>query len=64
MALALAPSRFEFLLASKAEVLGFNVAGSRGGNIIGGKSFLGGNGGGGEVPSLGGNKGAFGACRA
>lgn len=56
-------SNVEFRLASNAEQLGFNVVGRRGGNITGGKSFRGGNGGG-DVPSRGGSIGAFGACLA
>lgn len=56
-------SNVEFRLVNNAEVLGFNVLGSLGGNVVKGKSLLGGNGGG-EVPSLGGSIGAFGACRA
>jgi len=40
----------EFRRVSNAELLGFNVAGSRGGN------------GGGEISSRGGRIGAFGAC--
>lgn len=55
-------SNAEFRLASSDELLGFNV-GSRGGNVTGGKSLRGGNGGG-DVPSLGGSIGAFGACLA
>lgn len=56
------PSSVELRRASSAEAtLG---AGMRGGNVItGGRSRLGGNGGG-EVPSLGGNIGALGACLA
>lgn len=56
-------SKFEFRLINKAELLGFSVAGSRGGRVAGGKSLRGGNGGG-DVPSRGGNNGAFGACLA
>lgn len=56
-------SNVEFRLASNAEQLGFSVVGKRGGNVTGGKSLLGGNGGG-DVPSRGGSIGAFGACLA
>lgn len=55
-------SSVEFRLASSAELLGFSVR-SRGGKITGGRSLRGGNGGG-DVPSLGGSIGAFGACLA
>ena len=56
------PSRVELRRANKAELLGFSVAGSRGGRVAG-RSLRGGNGGG-DVPSRGGRIGAFGACRA
>ena len=56
-------SRVELRLASNAELLGFNVAGSRGGNVPVGGSRRGGSGGG-DTPSRGGNIGAFGVCRA
>lgn len=56
-------SRLEFLLANKAELLELKFGGNRGGTLAEGKSRLGGKGGG-EVPSLGGNSGALGACLA
>lgn len=51
----------EFRRVNNAELLGFNVVGSRGGNVTGCPSLRGGNGGG-EISSLGGRIGAFGAC--
>lgn len=51
----------EFRRDSNAELFGFSVAGSRGGNVTSCPSLRGGNGGG-EISSLGGRIGAFGAC--
>jgi len=51
----------EFRRASNAELLGFSVTGSRGGNVTVCPSLRGGSGGG-EISSLGGRIGAFGAC--
>lgn len=51
-------SKVELRLANSAELLGLKFTGIRGG-----KSRLGGNGGG-DVPSRGGRIGAFGACLA
>lgn len=51
----------EFRRVSNAELLGFSVVESRGGNVASCPSLRGGNGGG-EISSLGGRIGAFGAC--
>lgn len=56
-------SKVEFRLSKSAELLGFKVAGKRGGMFDEGRSRRGGNGGG-DTPSRGGNIGALGACRA
>lgn len=55
-------SNVELRRASNAEVLELSVDGIRG-NVTGGMSLRGGNGGG-EMSSLGGRIGAFGACLA
>lgn len=54
-------SNVEFRRANNAELLAFSVGGSRGGSDTGG--IRGGNGGG-DISSLGGRIGAFGACLA
>lgn len=56
-------SNVEFRRANNAELLEFSVGGSRGGSVTGGTSLRGGNGGG-DISSLGGRIGAFGACLA
>lgn len=56
-------SNVEFRRANNAELLEFSVDGSRGGSVTGGMSLRGGNGGG-DISSLGGRIGAFGACLA
>jgi hypothetical protein len=48
-------SNVEFRRANNAEVLAFKVGGNRGASLRGGN-------GGGEISSLGGRIGAFGAC--